>query len=554
MRSDAIDNLLSPRAHSIATLILTLACLILFLPGFFSIPPTDRDESRFAQATKQMVASGDYINIRFQDIARNKKPIGIYWLQAAAVKLSMLGEKATIWVYRTPSLLGAIGGVLLTYWALLALMPREDAFLAALLFATCVLVGVEARLAKTDAVLLAACVASMGALLRLYLGQIKKSTPYIFWLALACGVLVKGPVILLITGGAVLFLSIYRCSARWIMRLRPLSGFTLLLILVLPWFLSIMAETEGAFLTESIGADMFSKITSAQESHGAPPGAYFALLWLTFIPASLFLAAVMPSLHRFWREKNIVVLLAWIIPAWLAFELIPTKLPHYVLPLYPALAGLTVIGLQKYSFALQGKWHHLWMSAFLWIPAALLLAGAIMLYQREHYLDITALALILPTIFFGVLAFRTGRENARAAVLFSCAAMACVYFGIYERILPRWSEIWLSPRLAMEISRVVPCPSPELASAGYHEPSLVFLTRGDIKLVDSSGAAEFLKGKGCRIALIDEALDGHSTKTGITDFQAALKARGLVAKRLSLIEGRNVNGGHLRRIGLWQKR
>ncbi len=60
--------------------------LLCFLPGFFSIPPVDRDEARFAQATKQMVESGDYIDIRFQDEVRYKKPVGIYWLQAAIVR------------------------------------------------------------------------------------------------------------------------------------------------------------------------------------------------------------------------------------------------------------------------------------------------------------------------------------------------------------------------------------------------------------------------------------------------------------------------------------
>ena len=55
-------------------------------PGFFNIPPVDRDEARFAQATKQMVETGDYVDIRFQDDVRYKKPVGIYWMQAAAVK------------------------------------------------------------------------------------------------------------------------------------------------------------------------------------------------------------------------------------------------------------------------------------------------------------------------------------------------------------------------------------------------------------------------------------------------------------------------------------
>src|ERR1700709_1314011 len=72
--------------HLRATVFLTLVALVFFLPGFFTIPAIDRDEARFAQATKQMVESGDFVDIRFQDDVRYKKPVGIYWLQAAAVK------------------------------------------------------------------------------------------------------------------------------------------------------------------------------------------------------------------------------------------------------------------------------------------------------------------------------------------------------------------------------------------------------------------------------------------------------------------------------------
>ena len=66
--------------HARASIILLVFCLLAFLPGFMRIPPVDRDEARFAQATKQMVESGDYIDIRFQDEVRYKKPVGIYWL------------------------------------------------------------------------------------------------------------------------------------------------------------------------------------------------------------------------------------------------------------------------------------------------------------------------------------------------------------------------------------------------------------------------------------------------------------------------------------------
>ena len=72
--------------HARAIGLLAICGFLFFLPGFFNIPPVDRDEARFAQATKQMVESKDFVDIRFQDEVRYKKPVGIYWLQAAAVE------------------------------------------------------------------------------------------------------------------------------------------------------------------------------------------------------------------------------------------------------------------------------------------------------------------------------------------------------------------------------------------------------------------------------------------------------------------------------------
>ena len=138
-------------SHRRAAGILVLLSLILFLPGFFQIPPVDRDEAYFAQATKQMIETGDYVDIRYQDDVRYRKPVGIYWLQAAVVKTAEIF---------------AVGAVLATYWCGLAFVSRRGAILAALMMAASTLLGGEARLAKTDAVLLFTSVAAMGAMAR----------------------------------------------------------------------------------------------------------------------------------------------------------------------------------------------------------------------------------------------------------------------------------------------------------------------------------------------------------------------------------------------------
>src|SRR5258708_17564575 len=141
-------------SHARAIAFLTICGLLFFLPGFFNIPPIDRDEARLAQATKQMVETGDLVDIRFQDDVRYKKPVGIYWLQASVVEtasaLGLQRAQVRVWLYRVPSLIGAIGAVLLTYWTALAFVTRRGAVLAGLLPFRSVFLCLAAGLWHTD--------------------------------------------------------------------------------------------------------------------------------------------------------------------------------------------------------------------------------------------------------------------------------------------------------------------------------------------------------------------------------------------------------------------
>ena len=147
-----------------------LVVLLGSLPGLVAIPPLDRDESRFAQATAQMLETGDLVNIRFQDAPRDKKPVGIHWLQAASVNLFSSVERREIWAYRIPSVLGAMLAAAACAWgARVGLGPRGGLIAGALLGAS-FLLSSEAGIAKTDAVLCGAIALSMAALVRVYVG------------------------------------------------------------------------------------------------------------------------------------------------------------------------------------------------------------------------------------------------------------------------------------------------------------------------------------------------------------------------------------------------
>jgi 4-amino-4-deoxy-L-arabinose transferase-like glycosyltransferase len=544
---------LATGSHVRAVAFLTLCGLLLFLPGFFNIPPVDRDEARFAQATKQMVETSDFVDIRFQDEVRYKKPVGIYWLQAAVVETaSALGlprAPLRIWLYRIPSLVGAIGAVLLTYWTALAFVTRRGAVLAALIMCSSVLLSVEARLAKTDAMLLLTVVAAMGALARVYLswqrGEDPAHPPWawpaIFWTALAGGILLKGPLILMFVALTIVTLAILDRSANWLWRLRPVWGLMWMLVLVLPWFVAIFWRAGDAFFADSIGGDMLSKL-SAQESHGAPPGVYLLLFWITFWPGAPLAGMAAPAVWRARREPGAQYLLAWLIPSWIVFELVLTKLPHYVLPLYPAIAILTVGALERR--VLSRSWLRrgaAWWFAIPVLASLIAVIGAVALTRQPVF---AAWPFVAAALIFGLFAWWLYDDNrAERSLLNAVVAAMFLAMAVYGVVLPALTPLFPSAEIARALRNVV-CVGPKAAAAGFHEPSLVFMTGTSTLLTDGSGAADFLGQGSCRFALVESRSERA--------FAQRADAIGLRYNVATRIEGYNISQGRAVSIAIFR--
>jgi len=532
-------------SHRRAALVLIVLAMLSFLPGFFQIPPVDRDEARFAQATKQMVESGNYVDIRFQNEVRYKKPVGIYWLQAAVVKtadvLRMPDADTTIWLYRIPSLLGATGAVLLTYWCALAFVPRRAALLAAMMMASSILLGVEARLAKTDAVLLFTIVAAMGAMARVYLAERRApgsatnwTWPAIFWTAVSGGILIKGPLILMVAGLAAVTLAICDRNARWMKAMRPLPGVLWMILLVLPWFVAIVARSGNSFFAQSLGHDMFDKVISGQEAHGAPPGYYFLLFWVTFWPGAVLAGLAAPAVWKARRESGTRFLLAWLVPSWIVFEAVMTKLPHYVLPLYPAIAILIAGALDKDSLV-RGHWLTKGTVGWFLFPVAIGIGGVVMSIVIGSDLNILAWPFAAAALILGLFAWRLyDADGAERALARGIVASVLIAFAVYGVIFPSLPALFPAPLIAEQIA-ATDCKKPHVASAGYEEPSLVFLLGTDTRFSDGAGAAEFLRQKPCRFALID----AHNERS----FVQRADAVALRYDRVGSVEGYNVSIG-----------
>jgi 4-amino-4-deoxy-L-arabinose transferase-like glycosyltransferase len=511
-------------------------CLVLYLPGIAAVPPLDRDEARFAQATRQMLETGDFVQIRFQDEARNKKPVGIHWLQAASVALFSTTAGAAIWPYRLPSLAGALLASCLVYGFWRRSIGERPALLAALLLASSLGVVVEAHLAKTDAALLASVVAAQGALSEIYrrhrLGEtVPRGLAVAFWLAQGVGLLLKGPIAPLVSLLTVVALLVADRDAAWLRQLRAQWGVPLAVAVVLPWLVAIELATGGAFLADAVGRDMLGKVAGGQESHGAPPGYYFLLAPVTFWPASLFLVTAGIAGWRGRAQPIERFLLAWILPTWLLFELVPTKLPHYVLPLYPALALLAARG------ALQGvlpprRWLVFLMQG-VWLAVGLALCGGLIAAPVLFGGGFIWLSL-LPAL--GLLyAWWTAQRDAAAAPR-AAFLMIPIAFAI---ILPSLDSLSIS-REAATLAAARGFAGQRISAAGYGEPSLVFLLGTGTRLVAADQAAVDIADGTSAAALVNEADDAA--------FRRALQARGRDAQELGRISGLNYSNG--RRVTL----
>jgi 4-amino-4-deoxy-L-arabinose transferase-like glycosyltransferase len=533
---------------------LLLICLLAWLPGFFTLPPLDRDESRFAQATKQMLESGDFININLGDGPRYEKPVGIYWLQAASTAVLGTGARNQIWTYRLPSLLGALAAVAATFFLVRLFAGMEAAFTAGLLLGMSVLLMSEAKIAKTDSVLVGCIVVAQAVLMRVYLSVRSPATVaspaqglvFLGWAAFAFGILIKGPPIVLVCGATIVAVSLVDRDWGWLSRLNALSGLGLSLLIIAPWAIAIGIASGGEFYRTSLGGDFAAKLMGEQEMHGGPPGYYALLMHLTFWPGSL---ALLPGLVlgvARWREPAIRYLLLWAGATWLMFEIAPTKLPHYILPAYPALAALCALWLtdaaasskvQRIAAAISLVLYLLVgiaLGGFVaWAPEQYGSGGTIALYVMAGVGVIVALAALIPAL--------SGRKLAAANLAMLSAAI--LYYAAGLLSVPRLDQLWLSPRLADTVARHAMPDDPPVVTAGYAEPSISFLLGTRTALETGSGAA-LIAGKAGGLALVDSA--------EADSFLKLVAEAGGRADALDEISGLNYSRGRETRITLYR--
>ena len=540
--------------------LLAILAFLLALPGRISLPPLDRDEPRYMQATAQMLSSGNFIDIRFQDQPRYLQPAGIYWLEAGAVKATEAitgnpGLRHASWPYRIPSLIASTLSILLTAWIGTRLFGRKTGLLSACLLLVAPLFAAESRMATIDSVLLLD-VLCLQSLLLLHFEDMRAGRPtpcrssLAYWCALGAGLMLKGPIILIPALGTPAALCCCQRSITLLRQLRFGWGWLFSLAITLPWCLGIALVSHGDFFRHAVGHNLLGKITHAQETHGFPPGYYLMLFLPAFWPGALSAVRSLPALWQKRMEPQILFLLCWIVPHWLVFECLATKLPHYVLPTYPAIAILTAASLTRWTISpLKSLWSRLAISlyAFLWGLAGLTfcLAGPVLLYRMEGHISAEALLPACGSLPLFLLAgWLVWKRRWRDSLSCSIGAALLTEAGIFLCVIPHLTSIQLSPRIAHSFEQMRPCHDSVLISPSYREPSLVFLTGGTARLLPPRQAAHSLHDHArCDLALVDQKDD--------TIFQQELARLGTGSILYDQFEGLNYSNGHRLHLRLY---
>jgi 4-amino-4-deoxy-L-arabinose transferase-like glycosyltransferase len=297
------------------------------------------DEGRYAEIPREMVASGDWVTPRLNGIKYFEKPALQYW--ATAVGYEVFGEHhwtARIW----PALTG-FGGILLAYFLGARLWGRREGLLAGAILGSALLYNVMGHVITLDMSLsFFLQVAWTGFILANVEPTKAKRWMHMAWIGLALAFLSKGLVAGVLTGGVLVAYSILNRDAGPWKRITPVSGLLLFLAVAAPWIIAVSLanpEFPHFFFIHEHFERFLTKV-----HHRYQPDWYFIPMYLLGALPWAFL--LLHAMAKSWTERVVGkfnperFLVLWIVLTFAFFSVSSSKLPPYILPIFPAMALL----------------------------------------------------------------------------------------------------------------------------------------------------------------------------------------------------------------------
>ena len=520
--------------------LLTFVSGVVFLTNLGVPPLWDEDEPIFAGAAQEMLLRGEWVVPYFNGQMLPDKPALMYWVMLGAYKSLGVSE----WAARLGPALFAWGLVLLTWQLGRKLFSPAVGLWAGVILASSLGFDVVARAATPDTLL---SFFSCLALLAFVRGASSDgaaplsrvpSWPLLAasYAAMGVAALAKGPIGVLLPTATIGLFSLIAglpesarhsaaSNASWksraagllafaartfaprhflatAWRLRPLTAAACVAALAGPWYAAVGARTGGQWLAGFLGVHNLGRFLHPMEHHRGPIFYYLIAISIGFFPWSVFFAPTITRLRTQLASSNArrlcyLFLCCWVVVYLGFFSLAATKLPNYIVPVYPALALLTAAWIEAWLSDPQltpaRKLRPAWIVLGL---AGLGVAVGLPLAARHFINGPWTLGLVaLPLIAAAVFCWRFSEQGRARQVAIALAAAAIVFhaalFGGAAVVVGRRQN---SQQFAAQILRNSRGAEPVIRSFGYYRPSLVFYAKHPVQqLVEDEQVFRFFR-------------------------------------------------------------
>jgi 4-amino-4-deoxy-L-arabinose transferase-like glycosyltransferase len=312
--------------HIIALLLLSYA---FFFYGIGDYSLKEPDEGRYAEIPREMNELNDYIVPHLNYVRYFEKPPLLYWATATSFKLFGTNE----WAFRFPNALCAFLCVIFLYFFIRRWFNEQMAFLSSVILITSFSFLAMARIVTTD-MLFTLCLFLSLLLFYGYYREKKSSFIYLFYVAIAGATLAKGPVALILMGGTILIFLFTERNFRFIMEMKLLKGLATYLTITLPWIIAISLR-EKEFLYFFFMDQHILRFLTSKHNRSGPMYYFLPVLFGGMFPWAIFIPRAIAST---WKNKELRLMLIWVFVVFAFFSISGSKLPPYILPLFPPMS------------------------------------------------------------------------------------------------------------------------------------------------------------------------------------------------------------------------
>jgi len=482
------------RTQLIYGIIITAVIVFTYMVNIGTMPLWNPDEPYYIEAAREMRESGDYITPHFNYEQRLNKPILFYWFQVISTSVFGYNEFAA----RFPSLLAGLGLLFLIYRLGCILYSRESGFVAFIIGATSLEVYVLSRQAVTDMSLAFFMTLALYGYITVRLRDEAgvKDRWYLIYIGTGLAVLTKGPVGLFLPAAIVFFMMLVERDFGFLKRMRLFRGILLFLLVTVPWYGAVLLKEGWEFFEIFIIRNNILRFLTPMYKHTGPIYYYIPILLLGFFPWAGFLFSSAYKHIKYYRRGRAKLLdfssrfsfgfvfnCVWFLVFFIFFSLSGSKLPAYILGLFPAIAMITAVGfteLQEAPTRTMRIFHYFYIAALsiilVLIMRASFFAGWDMLLPALLFLIITIVLLHV----FSKKKLPYGRVRSLWSFFVATAGFMIIFCIIVNLLFfPRMRDYVPIKRL----SSIVEMNRGENTAAIAHrcfKPSMVFYSKGRV--------------------------------------------------------------------------